>query len=300
MEDFSGIKELYDITIRNTVPLECNGKKFSPNEPLLVFKTAEIANLNEKKTVAQAKGGYHNNSLINWEVDKEMNFALTHGVLSPISLGLLSNSKIDLPKTKSVFYNETVSVIEEQNYCFTDLKYKPNCCNCKFGIQPNPENEPLPMGRRPDLLLKPLPPSKNKYIFVYDTESGKRIEDFEIYQNRLFFKSSYRKVYVDYTFEYEDKIKVIRVGDRLFNGFLSLTGKMSVKDEKSGEVTTALLEIPKIKLSSSLSMRLGKGYENSTVSDFFFTGYPDENIRREKQTVCKITFLNRELTGDYL
>ena len=75
---------------------------------------------------------------------------------------------------------------------------------------------------------------------------------------------------------------------------------MSVKDEKSGEVTTAILEIPKIKLSSSLSMRLGKSYDESTVSDFFFIGYPEENIRREKQSVCKITFLDRELTGDYI
>nr|DAD59096.1 MAG TPA: hypothetical protein [Caudoviricetes sp.] len=40
-----------------------------------------------------------------------------------------------------------------------------------------------------------------------------------------------------------------------------MQGKMSVKDEKSGEVTTAILEMPKIKLSSSLSIRLGKNYE---------------------------------------
>ena len=300
MDNFSGIKEMYDITIRNTVPLEFNGKKFYPNEPLLIFKTAEIANIDEKKTNTQARGGYHNNSLINWEVDKEMNFALTHGVLSPMSISLLSNSKIELPKAKSVGYNETVDVIEDKDYCFADLKYKPNHCNCVMGAQSNPCLEPMPMGRRPELLLKPLPPSKEKYIFVYDVESGRRIVDFEVYQNRLFFKSPCRRIYVDYTFEYEDKIKVIRVGDRLFNGFLSLTGKMSVKDEKSGEVTTAILEIPKIKLSSSLSMRLGKNYDNSTVSDFFFTGYPDENVRREKQTVCKITFLDKELTGDYI
>ena len=68
----------------------------------------------------------------------------------------------------------------------------------------------------------------------------------------------------------------------------------------SGEVTTAILEIPKIKLSSSLTMRLGKNYDCSSVSDFYFTGYPDEDIRREKQSVCKITFLDKELTGDYI
>lgn len=300
MDNFSGIKELYDVSIRLNSPLEFNGRKFNINETLLLFKTAEIADITERKSSVQARGGYHNNALINWETDKEMNFAISHGVLSPISWALLSNSKIEMPKTKSVSYNEIVYTIEDNDYCYVDLKYKPNHCNCIMGAQGNPCNEPLPMGRRPELMLKPLPPSREKFIFVYDQETGRRIDDFEIYENRLFFKRPYRKVYVDYTFEYEDKIKVIKVGDRLFNGFLSLAGKMSVKDEMSGEVTTAILEIPKIKLSSNLSLRLGKNYDSSTVSDFFFTGYPDENVRREKQSVCRITFLNKELTGDYI
>ena len=300
MDNFSGMKELYDVTIRLNSPTEFNGKKFNVNESLLVFKTAEIAQINEKKQNVQAKGGYHNVPLINWEIDKEMDFAISNGVFSPVSWALLSNSKIELPKTKSVSYNEILHTIEDNDYCYIDLKYCPNHCNCIIGAQGNPNNEPLPLGRRPELMLKPLPPSKDKFIFIYDYETGKRINNFEIYQNRIFFKEGYRKVYIDYTFNYEDKIKVIRVGDRLFNGFLSLTGKMSVKDEKSGEVTTAILEIPKIKLSSSLSMRLGKSYDESTVSDFFFVGYPEENVRREKQSVCKITFLDKELSGDYI
>ena len=300
MDNFSGIKELYDVSIRLNSPLEFNGRKFNINETLLLFKTAEIADITERKSSVQARGGYHNNALINWETDKEMNFAISHGVLSPVSWALLSNSKIEMPKTKSVSYNEIVYTIEDNDYCYVDLKYKPNHCNCIMGAQGNPCNEPLPMGRRPELMLKPSPPSREKFIFVYDQETGRRIDDFEIYENRLFFKRPYRKVYVDYTFEYEDKTKVIKVGDRLFNGFLSLAGKMSVKDEMSGEVTTAILEIPKIKLSSNLSLRLGKNYDNSTISDFFFTGYPDENVRREKQSVCRITFLDKELTGDYI
>ena len=300
MDNYAGMKELYDVTIRLTSPAEFNGRKFNVNESLLVFKTAEIAQINEQKRNVQAKGGYHNTPLINWETDKEMNFGITNGVLSPVSFALLSNSRIELPTMKSVSYNEILNTIEDNDYCYIDLKYCPNHCNCIMGAQGNPNNEPLPLGRRQELMLKPLPPSKDKFIFIYDSETGKKINDFEIYQNRIFFKEFYRQVYIDYTFEYEDKIKVIKVGDRLFNGFLSLTGKMSVKDEMSGEVTTAILEIPKIKLSSNLSMRLGKNYDNSTVSDFFFTGYPDENVRREKQSVCKITFLDKELTGDYI
>ena len=210
-----------------------------------------------------------------------MSFAITHGVLSPTSWALLSNSKIKEPIKKSVQYYETLHTIEDRDYIYVDLKYKPNACNEVIGAQPNPCNEPLPMGRREELLLKPLPPSKTKWIFCYDVDTGERIREFEIYQNN-------------------DRIKVIEVGDRLFNGFLRLDGKMSAKDERTGEVSTVILEMPKIKLSSSLSMRLGRDYENSTVSDFYFTGYPDENCRREEQKIARITFLDKELSGEYL
>ena len=300
MDRFSGMKELYDVSLRLNAPLEIGNKKYDINESILNFKTAEIAQIDEAKKNVQARGGYHNNPLVNWEIDKEMSFAISNGVLSPISWSLLSNSKLKEPVIKSVQYNEELHVIEEGEYCYVDLKYYPNSCNQLMGIQPNPELEPMPMGRRPELMLKPLPPSKTKWIFVYDIETGKRIRDFEIYRNRIYFKENIRRVEIDYTFNYEDKIRTIEVGNRLLNGFLRLTGKMSVKDEKSGEVTTAILEMPKIKLSSSLSMRLGKNYEQSSVSDFFFVGYPDESRRREEQSLAYVTFLDRELTGDYI
>ena len=124
-------------------------------------------------------------------------------------------------------------------------------------------------------MLKPLPPSKIRWIYCYDCETGFPIREFSIYGNKIFFKESYREIMVDYTFTYEDKIKVI-------------------------EVSTVLLELPKIKLSSNLSLRLGKNYDSSTVSDFYFTGYPSEETRREEQRVARITFLETELTGDYL
>lgn len=199
---------------------------------------------------------------------------------------------------KSICFQEELQTIEDEDYCYIETKYCPNGIQEKVGAQPNPDFEPHPVGRRPELMLKPLPPSKTKWIFIYDLETGLPIRDYRIYGNKIFFFNSYRKVMVDYTFTYEDKIKVIEVGNRLLNGFLRLDGKMSVKDEKSGEVTTAILEMPKIKLSSSLSMRLGKNYEVSTVSDFYFTGYPEEGRFNDK--IANITFLDKELTGDYI
>ena len=48
-------------------------------------------------------------------------------------------------------------------------------------------------------------------------------------------------------------------------------------------------------------MRLGSCYNNSTVQDFYFTAYPEsESGRVEDQTIAKIIFLDRELTGEYI
>lgn len=295
-----GMKELYDVSLRLCRPLEIGGKKYEMNESVLTFSTAEIAQINEKKKNVQARGGYNNDPLINWEIDKEMDFAITHGVLSPTSWALLSNSQLQEPDRKSIMNREIVQAIEDENYCYIILKFCPNACADIIGAQPNPDFEELPMGRREELMLKPLPPSRTKWIFCYDEETGFPIKEFKIYGNRIFFKKSYRKVLVDYTFTYEDRIKVIEVGKRLQNCFMRLDAKMTVKDENSGQESTAILEMPKIQLSSSLSMRLGKNYNSSTVSDFYFIGYPDENERRENRTIAKITFLDKELTGDYI
>jgi len=62
----------------------------------------------------------------------------------------------------------------------------------------------------------------------------------------------------------------------LFNGFLNLTAKTTVKDYFTGEPRTAILEIPRLRLASTIAMKLGTAYDNPVVSDFFFVGYPQE------------------------
>jgi hypothetical protein len=56
--------------------------------------------------------------------------------------------------------------------------------------------------------------------------------------------------------------------------------------------------MPKIKLSSNLAMKLGKSYDYSTVSDFYFVGHPE--VDNKMDTTFKITFLDKELTGEYI
>lgn len=299
MNDLIGMKELYDINIRLNQPIEIGKRRYEINETILSFERAEIAQIVEEKTHKKATGGYHNNMLIDWEIDTQANFAITHGVLSPSTWAVLSNSKLTEKESKSVPYKETLLVTEEQEDVWTiTLKYIPNHVDKKMGIQGNPENEPMPMGRVPWLPLKPLPPSKEHFIFCYDADTGKRILNFDIYGNKIIFKAPHRKIMIDYTFDYDDDIVELEVGNRLLNNFMNLTGKMTTKDYFSGEPKTAIIEIPRIKIYSNLAMRLGSDYNDPIVSDFYFTGYPPENKYDDR--IFKLTFLNHELTGEYV
>lgn len=301
MEDKNiGVKELYDINIRLNAPLKIGERQYDINETILSFEKAEIAQINENKSYKTATGGFNNNFLVGWETDKEVTFGLSHGVLSPTSYAVLSNSKLNKKENKSISFKEQLDVIEYENDWRVTLKYIPNHVDGKWGVQGNPENEPLPMGRRPWLPLKPLPPQHDKFLFCYDMETGQRILNFNVYGNQLIFAAEHRKIMVDYTFDYRDGIVELDVGNRLFNGFLNLTGKMTVKDYFSGEPKTAVFEIPRLRLNSKIVMKLGMSYENPVVSDFFFTGYPNEGRRMEDLSVCKLTMLDTELTSEYI
>lgn len=299
MPDSYGIKELYDVSLRTNKPIVLGKRKFDINEAILRFKQVELAQMNEQKKIVSATGGFGNANLIDWETDKSINFGITNGVLSPISWSLLSNSELNEGGEKSVQYYEELKTVETDEYSYCVLKYFPNSCGCKMGAQPNPDLEPLPMGRREELLLKPLPPSLKKWIFVYDKDTQKKV-DFKICGNKLILPEGVRSVLVDYTFDYQDIMAEIEVGNRLQNGFFRLDGKMSAKDDKTGRVTTVLIEMPKIQLSSNLSVRLGRECEYSVVSDFFFTAFPPEDQPRQKRPVANITFLNTELSGEYI
>ena len=55
-----------------------NGKHYDINEAILMFDTAELAQITEVSEKTSAKGGYHNINLIDWEIDKEVNFGIKH------------------------------------------------------------------------------------------------------------------------------------------------------------------------------------------------------------------------------
>jgi hypothetical protein len=134
-----------------------------------------------------------------------------------------------------------------------------------------------------------------KVARVYDAKTGIKLTDFTYSDNQLVLPTPYQDVVVDYWFEYSDKSTSLIVGRPLTNGYLSLSGKTRVKDEITGQIKTGIINIPKLKLMSDLSMRLG---DNATpiVGTMDAVAVPVGN--RGNKKVMEILFLEDDIDSD--
>jgi len=74
-----------------------------------------------------------------------------------------------------------------------------------------------------------------------------------------------------------------------------LEGKTRVKDDTSGLITTGIIKIPKLKLMSGLSMRLG-AQANPVVGSFNAECVPVDS--RKSSSVIEFYFLNEDIDSD--
>lgn len=256
MNDY-GIKELYSVALKATYNMEINGIVYEPEETILRFDKLLIGVINEEKSGVSANGGYNNKSLINWDNTKDVQFNCMQGVLSKTSLAILSNSKlINKPKDEII----SVPVIGEEII---------------------PENGII------TLLHKP-----NGTGFIYNKETGEKLYGGlteQTYQALV-------PVIADYNYNYTNGSSTLEIGNRLFKGYIKLEGKMRLKDDSDGHDKTAIVTIPRIKITSSLAMRLGKNAE-PIVGNFSFIGYPVGMRGAEK--VMSIQILNDDIDSDF-
>ena len=88
---------------------------------------------------------------------------------------------------------------------------------------------------------------------------------------------------------------MILVGKKLIGGFLLLEGKTRVKDDITGKTRTALLRIPRLKLVSDLSMRLGRE-AGPVLASFSATGLPVGE--KGNKRVMELLFLNDDIDAE--
>ena len=210
-----GFKELYEVTIKSTLPIEVGQTLLEKGETVALFDSIQIANFQEIKNIASANGGWDNRAHVYWESTKELKVNFTQGIFSKIQLALMSNAKL-------------ISSAEKQVLLI-------------------PARETLESDDAGKLLLKHIPQAP---IFVYDDITGKKITNWSINDNILLINDAYKTVVVDYQYIYDNSSVTLAVGTPLIQGYLSLTGKMRVKDDITGKVKTGIIKIPKLKLMS--------------------------------------------------
>jgi hypothetical protein len=130
--------------------------------------------------------------------------------------------------------------------------------------------------------------------YVYKKETGEKLE-FTQDENKLTISEPYIDVIVDYDFDYENGGQLIKIGQRLLNGFVELEGITRVKDDTTGHVVTGILKIPRLKLMSNLSIRLGK---NAVPMVGTFTGTATPVGSRGSTYITEFCILSDDIDSD--
>ncbi len=253
-------KELYEVSLKSTLPIEVSGTKIEAGETIASFDRIQIANFQEIKSVASANGGWDNRAHIFWETTKEVKINFSQGIFSKIQLALMTNAQL--------INNEGEQIIP---------------INKREEFESD-EHGKVVVGRT---LREPL--------FVYDKATGKKITGWTSTTDSILLNEAYKLVIVDYWYDYDNGCQIMTVGRPLTQGYLSLVGKMRVKDDVTGKVRTGIIKIPKLRLMSDLSMRVGSD-AIPQVGRLDAVAVPEGG--RGQSKVMEIIFLNDDIDAD--
>lgn len=257
-----GLKELTDLTLKATYLIEMEGRKFEPGEVIARFDKIQIANFRELTSRVSANGGKSNPALVIWEDPKEIQLTFTQGIFSKKQLALLSNAKLlkSAPAEKFLLSAHYIGESDQEGKIQLDKEKITN-------------------------------------VFVYNAKTFEKIKPISVDLEKgvITISEVYCDVEIDFQYEYIDSVSIIKVGDKLINGFLQLEGKTRVKDDITGKTRTAILRIPRLKLVSDLSMRLGRE-ASPLLANFAAVGYPTVGGRDKK--VMEMLFLSDDIDSE--
>ena len=262
MENEFGLKELTDLTLKATYPIEMSGRTFEPGEVIARFDKIQLANFKEITRRANAVGGYDNRAHVTWEDPKEIQLNFTQGIFSARQFALLSNARI-------------VNLQNDQGVIISD----------HF------------TGESDDKGAIDLGKQKIANVFVYDSETFERIipKSIDFETGKVVINSVYKNVEVDYEYVYSNGATSCILGQKLIQGYLQLEGKSRVKDDITGKTRTAILRIPRLKLVSDLTMRLGRE-ATPVLANFNAIGLPTGE--RGNKQIMELLFLNDDIDAD--
>lgn len=262
MDNEFGMQELYSVQLKSTYPIEIKGVQYAAGEVVAAFDKIQIANFQEINREIAAQGGYQNKKLVIWDRTEGVNLIFTQGVFSKTQLGLMHNARV-----LSIGEGKRIR-IAQRDELETDSEGK--------------------------ITLTHVP--IDSWIFVYNRETGEKLTnlsmiDAQTIQTPLIYK----EVVVDYEYGYDNGADVELIGEEIFDGFLTLEGRSRIKDDITGETHTAIIYIPKLKITSDFNLTLG---QNAQPMVGQFKGMALSIGGRKTSKALEIYFLDEDIDRD--
>lgn len=261
-------KELYDVYLKATYPMEIGKRKFEVGEPVAHLDRIQTSGLQEVNEYVTAHGGFADATRIIWNTTKELRINFQQGVFSPKDFALATNANlVEYAASSPIWVTATEDHESDENGQFMLNHHL--CTN----------------------------------LFVYKQSTGEKVSytvtDVTDSDNVVHTQVTVTDIYTDFrvNYQYDDLegCQMLQFGNNLTNTFLQLEGKTRVKDDTNGIVTTGLLVIPKLKLMSGLSIVLGA---QATPISAKFTGVGLPVGTRGNTRVCEFYFLNNDIDSD--
>ena len=262
MDNEFGLQELYSVQIKSTYPIEIKGKEIAAGEVIAAFDNVLIANFQEIHKEVAAQGGYQNRKLVIWNRTEGVNLIFTQGIFSKTQFALMNNSRLI-----EVGNNQIVRIAQRDE------------------LETDDEGK---------ITLTHVP--IDSWIFVYNKETGEKLTGLSMIDERTLQTSLvYKDVVVDYEYGYDNGIDVSFIGEDIFEGYVTLEGRTRIKDDITGETHTAIIYIPKLKITSDFNLTLGQNAQ-PVVGKFSGTAL---SVGNEKQLrALEIYFLDEDIDRD--
>ena len=262
MDNEFGLQELYSVQIKSTYPIEIEGKEIAAGEVIAAFDKVQISNFQEIHKEVAAQGGYQNRKLVIWNRTEGVNLIFTRGIFSKTQFALMNNSRlIRLNKNQRIR-------IAQRDELETDSEGK--------------------------ITLTHVP--IDSWIFVYNKETGEKLTGLSMIDEKTLQTSLvYKDVVVDYEYGYDNGIDVSFIGEDIFEGYVTLEGRTRIKDDITGETHTAIIYIPKLKITSDFNLTLGQNAQ-PVVGKFSGTALSVGNEKLLR--ALEIYFLDEDIDRD--
>ena len=262
MDNEFGMQELYSVQLKSTYPIEIKGKSYAAGEVVAAFDKIKIANFQEINKEIAAQGGYQNRKLVIWDRTEGVNLIFTQGVFSKTQLGLMHNARM-----VSIGENNIIRIAQRDE------------------LETDDEGK---------ITLTHVP--IDSWIFVYNKETGEKLTGLSmIDEQTIQTPLIYKEVIVDYEYGYDNGADVELIGEEIFDGFLSLEGRSRIKDDITGQTHTAIIYIPKLKITSDFNLTLG---QNAQPVVGQFKGVALSTGERKHSKALEIYYLDEDIDRD--